>query len=374
MKKIGYYSYYPNPWIGMARKMWEHHHHIFRIINSDIEDLEIHPMIRPKNKSKIRKLESGDTSVLVDGFQNIKFVFHEEFDNYTDYDALFLEPGRVFMMDEVFAHPDMVSINKHRSNIIHKIITCMNKGLPILWYDGDADLMTTYESGNFAKQLFDDLHMNNYPNCTVIGPYEDCKNKIKNFIFVPYNIDFNTLPGEFELLDASNRNILSTYFGSNYHRNSFIPHFNEVSKYGTMRIFGSSWNGNKMPNVELNKAIWLSEGEFKQYYDESLIGLYGDNDLTNDYKHYTLRICEYLKSGIYIVPDNKDYIVEKFPSDNLFISDFYYPHNSVIEDMLNILRNNYIEMVLYQRSKLAPAFDSYNYCDIYAKALGVICY
>lgn len=369
MKKIGYYSYYPNPWIGLGRKMWEHHHHIFRIINSELEELEIYPMVRPQNKSKIKKYLAGDTSVLVEGFQNIKFNFVEDNDKsyISELDGIFLEPGRVFLMDEVFGAKND-RIENARQLLYMKVREAIKLGLPILFYDGDADLMSTYESGNYAKQLFDDLDLNNYSKCTVVGPYEDCKGKINNFKFVPYNIDFETLPKREELKDASERNILSTYFGSNYHRNSFIPHFNKVAEYGKMRIFGSSWNGKKMPEVELNKAEWLAEGEFNKYYNESLFGLYGDNDLTGDYKHYTLRVAEYLKAGIYIVPDTDDYLVEKFPTSNLLISDLY--HNNGL-DRINDLKSNYVDRVMIQREVLKDTFDSRNYVNIYANSLGI---
>lgn len=361
--KIGYYSYYPSHWKGMARKMAEHHHHIFRIINSEIENIEIYPMVRPQNKSKIRKYNEGDTSILVDGFQNIKFNFVEDEDmSYiSELDGLFLEPGRVFVMDEVFGAKND-RIENARKFLYMKVKEAIKLNLPILFYDGDADLMSDYNSGNYAKQLFVDLDLNNYNKCTVIGPYEDCKGKINNFKFVPYNIDFNTLPNEDEIKDATNRNIISTYFGSNYHRNSFIPYFNNVSKYGTMRVFGSSWNPKKMLNVELNKAIWLAEGEFNKYYDESLFGLYGDNDLTGDYKHYTLRIAEYLKAGIFIVPDEKDYLLNKFPDNTVSITGLY-------EDYIKYLRLHYVDLVINQRNKLKETFDSRNYVNIYYKSL-----
>ena len=368
---IAWYSYNPNPWKDCPMKMWVHHADIIEILSREI-DINIFTLIKPSNLSKIKRYENGDKSVIVDGYQNVKFNFMETEDaSYLDcIDACFLEVSRmcIFGISDKNIRDSIITI------LVDKIKYLMNRNIPIIWYDGDGDLYIKKQSGeNFNLYLYNVLDMKSYEKCTVIGPYEIGLSKksdfveINNFKFVPYNINFDKVyPNEIE--SSINRSYLSTYFGNNFRRSNFVNKFNTISnsECGTLRIYGKGWDKSKLDNkIELNNAITLTIDEFINYYNESLIGIYGSFKKGYDIGHYTLRITEYLKAGIYIVPDDVPYLIDKFPSNNLTIKDFYSDN---VKSKINFIKNNYINLVEIQRKKLSWNFDSKNLYKIYKDA------
>ena len=243
----------------------------------------------------------------------------------------------------------------------------MKKNIPILWYDGDGDLpLSKY---TYSNQLYDSCNLKDYENITVIGPYEyNIIDKVKKFVFVPYNLDYDNIPDI--IPDKTNYEYITTYVGNNFKRKHYSEYFEKLCKYGKVRVIGAGWSEQRKSNTKVNyePSQILTRDQFSKIFKESLIGLYGVPKSCIKIGHYTLRISEYLISGMYIVPEKLQHMVDKFPPNQIFLEDLMNEDKS---DFLKDLSINYEKYVKEQREFLKKTFDSNNYVKVYAEALGL---
>lgn len=371
---IAWYSYYPDPWANSIMKMWTHHADIMELISHQYP-IEIYTMVKPRGIKNIHKYNDGDNSVVIPGFREIKFHFNETSDNeYLDkIDACFLEVSRIQLCVPGFSSKSEEA-KLIENSLKHKVKYFMERNIPIIWYDGDGDLYIPKQSRdeNFCIRLYNDLDMKNYKNITVIGPYmmglyENSKYvDINNFKFVPYNINFDKINKE--VLDSEKRFYLTTYVGNNFRRSNLYEVFNNMSKFGKIRIFGDyRWKRDRFDSdIELNGPL-ISDTGFNKYFDESLIGIYGTHSMGNKIGHFTLRVTEYIRAGIYIVPENEEYL-KKLIKSEITVDDFKSDNIESCKNKLKNLSDNYVSLVNDQREKLSEFFDSKKLYKVYLKA------
>lgn len=361
--KLAHFAHYSSPWNGEMFKMWEHQDTIFNLINKKIP-FEIHTMFAPNPGIKLDRYLNGDKSIIVKGFKDIDIIFGSS--EINNCDALFLELGDTFRKEH--STQDLNEEQLKELDYFKSVVkNYLDNGKPIVIYDGDASIFREADrSKKFAKEFYNELKLNEYNNVHVFGPYLAGIKNINNFHFVPYNADFNEFD---EIKDRSDNDTLSVYIGNNLRRLNFIEFFNKISKFGKMKVYGKNWEKRRFDDtVDLMGSVRLSRDNLKDYYNNCLFGLYGSSPEGMDVlQHFTLRVIEYLSQGIYVIPLTYDYLLDRFPKNQIKMEDLLDNPDKTIQ----YLRDNYVELVTEQREKLKETFDSNNYVDIYIKIFGM---
>lgn len=361
--KLAHFCHYSSPWTGKMFKMWEHQDTIFDLINKEVP-IQLHTMFSPDSGKELQKYLDGDKSVVVEGFRDIEMIFGSS--EINDCDALFLELGDTFRKEhssQNLTEEQLKELEYFKSVLRNYLDNCK----PIVIYDGDASIFREGDrSKKFAKEIYNEFELGKYDNVHVFGPYLAGLNKINNFYFVPYNSNFDNFN---DIKDRSNNNVLSVYIGNNLRRLNFIEFFNKISKFGKMKVYGKNWDPKRFDDtVDLNGSVKLSRTNLGDYYDNCLFGLYGSSPEGVDVlQHFTLRIIEYLSQGIYVIPLSYDYLLCRFPENQIKMEDLLDNPDETIK----YLRDNYVSLVSEQRKKLKETFNSKNYVNLYMDILGI---
>lgn len=374
---LGYTTVW-QPWKSAGIKTWLHNDAIFKYLRRRLTkkgvDLNIHVLYPQQGLHYYKEVLEGKTSRMMNSVVEFSPIFYDE-PYEGDLDAILIEFST---LKDIEMYDGRVYTVKDQMNYYINLINKMYEGNKhIIWYDADAYLYLGGITGRYSNhgyEIYKEVFRPDYENQTLITPMEDhpLKGEFKNFLFVPFNIDKEKINDYDSIKKKSERGYISKYVGNNYMRDHFHDYFCNLAEYGNIIVHGSGWGKykNLNPNIDYAGRFALTAEKSREYYQDSVIGLYGNPDEFKPYKHYTLRIREFVEAGCFIIPEDtyiKDHII--VPGFEFTISDLN--NKDKVEKLINLSDEEYRDLIKKQRDIIMKFFDCELYIDGYIKALGL---
>lgn len=349
-------------WKNAKMKTFEHHDILFKDLANKIE-LTVHIGLPMFGDTYLKRLLDGNDKMVMKTWKEIPYRIYDGF--YTgEIDSIFINGCEYF--NEVKTPSGKIITNDDMYDYIYDICDkCYNDNKPIVLYDPDdfinLNLRVNSGSKSISRLVYDKYK--HYNNFYLIGP---CMNGVRNdcineYMFVPFGLDKNN---KCEIKPFSERHYVTRYVGNNYFRENFIPYFRECSNYGKTTVNGHHWtqvarDNSDCENLVFGRGFPLTIDKVENFFNDAKIGLYGTVDKFKSNGHFTLRIREYYQAGIFIIPENIDYMINSICIDNYKIT-----CNNISDFNFNMTDEEYNYIVNKQRDKLADIFDISKYTDL----------
>lgn len=347
-------------WKNACIKPFQHHDILLKYINRMLP-LNIHIALPMSGDTYFKDLlETGNQKRVMSTWQELPYkVYPTLYDGPIDG---MLINGNGSTWDYTLPDGTEISAKEACDYLVEKAIYCKENNLPVILYDpdnfvnfmdGKNDNVST-EDTNYTYRIYNELK--DYDRFTLASPFEfGTSVHHKSEIFIPFTLDKEI---KTEIKDYDERSYFTKYCGSNYHRDHFVDYFNKCSKYGKVQVVGSGWSKYKVENdnIEWKFKFPLTTEKVYDYYSDAKIALYGTTKDFSKHGHYTLRIREFYEAGIFVIPENLDYMINSICLDN------YKVTTDDLDNLdINYIRNNYKSLVSEQREKLIKKFDAEQY-------------
>lgn len=357
-------------WKNACIKPYQHHDILLKYVNR-ILPLNIHIALPMSGETYFKDLlNTGNQSKVMSTWQELPYkVYPKLYDGPIDG---MLINGNGSTWDYVLPDGTEISAKEACDYLVEKAIYCKDNNLPVILFDpdnfvnfmdGKNDEAST-EDTNYTYRIYNELK--DYDKFTLASPFEyGTSVHHKSEIFIPFTLDkeINT-----EIKKFSERNYFTKYVGSNYHRDHFVEYFNKCSKYGNVQVVGSGWSKYKKqyPNINWKFKFPLTTEKVYDYYSDSKFALYGTTKDFSKHGHYTLRIREFYEAGVFVIPENLDYMVNSIclEGDHKFTIDDIMENrlnNYFSSELINRIDDLYEKLVKEQRQKLIKKFDAEQY-------------
>ena len=349
-------------WKNAKMKTFEHQDVLFKKIN-EIIPLEVHIGLPMYGDTYLRRLiyDNNDKMVMKTWRNYIPYKIYDGFYE-GDKDCVFINGCETF--NEVLTPKGIKYSNEDMFNYIIEICNeCKDNNKPIILYDPDDFIHQNFlQNQSISRIIYDNYK--NYNKFYLMGPFykgieSECKN---DYVFVPFGLDPDIVSSEIK--PKSERNYIVKYVGNNYFRENFVPYFIEASKYGKVKVNGHHWtkiarDNSKFENLEFGRAFPLTVDNTVDYLSDSIIGLYGtfkkeSYNVNRERGHFCLRIREFYQAGLFIIPEDLDYLKETVSIDNITTS-------NISSFNFNMSDTEYRILVKRQREKLLKTFDITKY-------------
>ena len=219
-RKICYVTFW-SPWKSSGVKVWQHHDAVLKYLCKDY-NAEIMVGIPPKGPSYLAEVIAGKKSRLMSSVASLPITFFD--DTYKgDFDALLLEINELYSVPGFEEGSIKYSADYLATEIERMIIHAKDTGIPIIWYDPDLYLLEGSNGGvktrdggdvysSFGKEMYD-----KYFHITKSTIMSSMKNHpVDTCVFVPFNVDPESLPTADHIKPKSEREFITRYVGNEF--------------------------------------------------------------------------------------------------------------------------------------------------------------
>ena len=277
------------------------------------------------------RLYSGDDSVLYPTLRRLKIQF-KPMDPDIEVDALLIDSlgpysdtavgGRVYSYEEQ---------SKYFESLVEKTLA---RGGTVVFIDVDGWSLPTHKlDGDYSEYL---KFWNLYKDHTRVRMMTNFEHESlvegKQWV-IPFEVDWRDYK---EINPLRSREVLLSYIGHQYHRLGILPMLDNISKYGSVKVYGSGWSSyqNRAPQVEFLQRVPATHDSIHRIYGNSKLGIitYRDCDREQRLRLYLLRWRELAIAGVMILVENDPFLKDILgPAGDLYTIDRF------LEDPTEIL-------------------------------------
>lgn len=333
MKKIGLISTL-SPFYGSKILSWRIHDSLLYYSSSEI----IAPMPVGGGQQFADRLYSGDDSVLYPTLRRLNIQFRP-MDSDIEVDALLIDSlgpysdtavrGCVYSDDEQ---------SQYFESLVEKTLA---RGGTVVFIDVDGWSLPTHSlDGDYSEYLKFWNRYKSHPKVRMMTNFEHASLVEGKQWVIPFEVDIRDYK---KINPLRSREVLLSYIGHQYHRLGILPVLDSISKYGSVKVYGSGWSPhqNRAPRVEFLQRVPATHDSIHRIYGNSKLGIitYRDCDREQRLRLYLLRWRELAIAGVLILIENdpffKDilgpvsdrYTIDRFledPTEILSMSDTEY--------------------------------------------------
>lgn len=349
-------------WRNSMFAFFRNHDILFKYTDKKLP-LQIHLGIPMKGETFFKGLLEGDDRNVIKTWKCLNYKVYESLYEGT-FDGLLINGSEDFWDITL---PDETTLSGQDINkyVLNKCEEAMKDNKPVILYDTDGFILNMVKSSDkpsLSKRIYD--LCKDYNKFTVQRPFEESLNLECREMFLPFTLDPET--AREDIVPYEEREYFTRYVGNNYFRDNFVPYFKASTNYGKVQVCGSKWDKyhEEIPEIEWKHKFPLTLDKSKEYYSNAKVGLYGTAGSHKELKHFTLRIREFYDAGVFIIPEDEEYLTEKICLDENRITTTDLLNNKEIN-----IKDNYEELVLKQRKKIEQFFNAELYVDEFVKLL-----
>lgn len=358
-------------WKNACIKPYQHHDYLFKYLNR-IMPLKIHIAVPMSGDTYFKNLvETGNDSRVMSTWKQLPYKVYPGL--YTgEMDGLFINGNGATWDKYTLCDGSEVNAEQMCNYIVNLAIQCRENNLPVILHDPDnfvnfvdgKENKVSNKLTNYTYRVYNLLK--DYDKFTMSSPFEfGSAANHPGELFIPFTLDKEIRT---PIKPYEDREFFTRYVGSNYYRDHFVDYFKKCTQFGRTQVAGSGWSWyqkNVKEPIEWKHKFPLTTENVYDVYSDMKIALYGTSKVYNGHGHYTLRIREFYEAGVFVIPEDYDYMINSICLDGR-------PYT--IQDLMNdksfdFIKQDYEALVDEQREKLIKKFDAQQYAEIIADCL-----